>query len=175
MKIITTPHPSLRFKAQEVKVWDKKLETQINQMISLLENSHDPKGVGLAATQVEEKNRIFLLTIDDKIETFINPTIIKKSQKMLADVYKTQKKRWLEGCLSIPTIWGFVNRPWEIEVTYQLKETLKTVTKSFTDFEAAAFQHELDHLNGVLFTDHVLEQKGVLYKEKGKSLEPVEF
>lgn len=175
MKIVTTPHPSLRFKAHKIRVWDKKLEKQIIQMTSLLRKSHDPKGVGLAATQVEEKNRIFLLTIHDNIETFINPIITAKSEKMLADVYKTPKKRWLEGCLSIPTIWGFVNRPWEINVTYQLPVTLETINKSFNDFEAAAFQHELDHLDGILFTDHVLEQKGTLYQETKKGLEPVEF
>lgn len=175
MKIVTTPHPSLRSKAKEIKTWDKNLEDQITKMTFLLKNSHDPKGVGLAATQVEKNNRLFLLTIGNKIETFINPQIIFKSEKMLTDVYKTEKKRWLEGCLSIPTIWGFVNRPWEINVTYQLEKTLETTTKTFADFEAAAFQHELDHLNGILFTDHVLEQKGTLYQETKNGLEPVEF
>jgi len=175
MKIVTTPHPSLRTKASPILNWNEKLANQIKQMTTLLENSHDPKGIGLAATQVERKNRLFLLSMDDKIQAFLNPKIIKSSKKMLTDVYKNKKSRWLEGCLSIPTIWGFVDRPYQIEVTYQLPETLKTIKAKFDDFNAAAFQHELDHLNGVLFTDHILKQSGPIYKQTSKGLKPIKI
>lgn len=173
MKIVTTSHPSLRVTAQPITSWDKKLETQIKQMIRLLEASHDPKGVGLSSTQVECKNRIFLLTIDEEIQVFINPKILASSKKMLTNVYKNPKKRWLEGCLSIPTIWGFVDRPWQVEVEYQLPQNLKKIQAKLDDFNAAAFQHELDHLNGVLFTDHILKQKGQIYQQIGDDLEPI--
>ena len=175
MKIVTTPHPSLHLKAQPIITWDKKLDTQIKQMIALLENSHHPKGMGLAATQVERQNRAFLLAIDNKIHTFLNPKITHRSKKTLIDVYKNEKKRWLEGCLSIPTIWGFVNRPSTIEIQYQLPETLKKIETKFDDFHAAAFQHELDHLNGILFTDRLLKQQGTIYQQTEKGLKPIEL
>ena len=81
MKILTAPDPFLKKTAKPVKVWTPKLQKQLEQMTVLLKNSHDPQGVGLAATQVGINKRFFILINQGKIETYINPKIIKLPPK----------------------------------------------------------------------------------------------
>lgn len=172
MKILTTPDPFLRKKAKPVKTITKKTLAEIGEMISTLKKTTDPEGVGLAAIQVGIDKQIFILFLEDGPHVFLNPKIIAKSKKMIRDVHKRAKNRWLEGCLSIPKIWGFVDRPYEVTIKYQTID-LKTVTKTFTDIESAYVQHEVDHLNGILFIDHILKQKGEILKETPDGLEPI--
>lgn len=175
MKILVAPHLFLRKTARPVTVWTPKLQKQLKQMTTLLENSRDPKGMGLAATQVGIDKRFFIVFRHNKPQVFINPKITKSSNKMLSHKYKNQKKRPLEGCLSIPKLWGFVDRPFQISLTFHRLQgaSLKTTTQTFKDIRAAAIQHELDHLNGILFTDHILKQNGQLYQETQTGLVPV--
>ena len=141
-------------------------------MIVLLKQSHDPQGMGLAATQVGIDKRFFITLDKENIQVFINPKIIKTSTKMLSDKYKNSKKRPLEGCLSIPKFWGFVDRPYSITLSFQYLQglTLKAVSKTFNGLDAISIQHERDHLDGVLFTDHILKQNGTIFKETKKGL-----
>lgn len=76
-------------------------------------------------------------------------------------------KQYFEGCLSIPNMWGEVRRATSIKVSFQ-DNAGKTVTTPLKGVLAWIFQHEVDHLNGVLFSDRVLEQKGKFYKFTGK-------
>lgn len=176
MKILTTPNPFLRKVAKSVVKLDKKLEQQISELIVLLNSATDPEGVGLAATQVGLDKRIFVVKLSGKPEVFINPQILKLSEAMLTDIYKKPKGRWLEGCLSIPRIWGFVDRPYWVELEYQTVQNGELVTKKrkFQDMESSYVQHENDHLNGILFTDHILKQGGIILKETSKGLVPIE-
>ena len=176
MKILTTPDPFLRKVAKPVTNYDKKLEKQISEMISTLKMATDPEGVGLAATQVGLDKRIFLVTLSGKPEVFINPKILGLSDAKLSDVYKKPKSRWLEGCLSIPRIWGFVDRPYWVEMEYQTPQNGQLITKKrkFEDVESSYVQHENDHINGILFTDHILKQGGVILKETSKGLTPID-
>ncbi len=181
MQILTTPHPFLKHKARPLGNWDKKTAKEVHQMEEILKHTVNPKGVGLAATQVGLDKRLFILFDDEKQTTkvFINPEIISISQKMLSSIYKKKKDRWLEGCLSIPTIWGFVDRPYSIKLQYQVpilateNWQLKTVSEEFIDVQAAYIQHEVDHLNGILFTDRIIEQKGQLLRETENGLSPI--
>lgn len=192
MKILTTPHPALRKKAKKVISLDTKTLKEINVMITLLKAASDPKGVGLAATQIGIDKQIFILIRKrSKVEVFINPLITQKSTKMFSDKYKKNKDRWLEGCLSIPKLWGFVDRPFQVTLEYQtfnysqtlssstgiIPVTLKleSVINDFSDIESAYVQHEVDHLNGILFTDHILKQGGTIFKEVAGDLEPISF
>ena len=144
-------------------------------MIVLLKQSHDPQGMGLAATQVGIDKRFFILLNHDQIELYINPKIIKTSTKMLSDKYKNNKKHPLEGCLSIPKLWGFVDRPYSITLSFHHLQglTLKAVSKTFKGLDAISIQHERDHLDGILFTDHILKQNGIIFKETKKGLIPL--
>lgn len=176
MKILTTPNPFLRKVAKPIKKLDKKLEKEIADLVSTLKKATDPEGVGLAATQVGLEKRLFVVAISGKPEVFINPKILAVSEAMLTDVYKKPKGRWLEGCLSIPRIWGFVDRPYWVEVEYLTPQNGELVSKKrkFENMESSYVQHENDHLNGILFTDHILKQGGVILKETSKGLVPIE-
>lgn len=161
LEIITTPNPILVKPAEEVKRFDKKLHQIIEQMKETLDASVDPIGVGLAAPQVGISLRIFIAKPkeDGRHMIFINPTIVSS----LDGVSSKKQKRLLEGCLSIPTIWGRVKRKKEITLEYQDKKGNKH-TKSFKGFTATIIQHETDHLDGILFTKHAMEQGERLYK-----------
>ena len=165
MQILTTPHPFLKHIAKAVISWDKKTAKEVKEMGEILKKTTDPKGVGLAATQVGLDKRLFILLSEKKIRVFVNPKVVSASQKMLSTFYKKKKDRWLEGCLSIPRLWGFVDRAYSITLKYQEAGSFKTVSKDFSDVEAAYIQHEIDHLNGILFTDRIRQQNGQILRE----------
>jgi peptide deformylase len=147
-------------------------------MTSTLKKTTDPKGVGLAATQVGINRRLFILLDKNKPKIFINPEITKISHLTFSQVIKNEDEMWMEGCLSIPKIWGFVDRPHKVTVKYQtLDQNDKLVEKEeeFEGIESAFVQHERDHLDGILFTDHVLKQNGQLYQEIKGKFHPIEL
>lgn len=142
---------------------DKILPTLLAEMEEALLSASDPKGVGLAAPQIGKSIAIFITKPTDKakISVFINPEIIE-SEKIKKKKSERRVKK-LEGCLSLPNIWGEVLRAPSVTLSYEDKNGNKKV-KKFTGFMATIVQHETDHLNGVLFPKHVLEQKGKLYR-----------
>jgi peptide deformylase len=129
-----------------------------------LDFATDPIGVGLAAPQVGKSLAIFIIkpTEKSKAQVFINPKITKIEEPTGKAKGKTKK---LEGCLSLHNIWGEVERAKAVWLEY-LDETGKPHHKKFTGFIATIIQHEVDHLNGILFPKRVLEQKGTLYESK---------
>lgn len=168
-KIITIPHPTLRKKADLVTKVDKKLIKFVLSLEETLANKKNPSGVGLAAPQIDKLWRIFSINIKG-MKTFINPRIIKKSKQITFGPDKEDPI--LEGCLSIPELYGAVPRNLWIEAEYQFIDNgklLEAKTK-LENFEARVFQHEADHLNGILFTDYSLEYDLPVYREhkKGK-------
>jgi len=122
--------------------------------------------------------RTTLEKLQDKI--IINPEILEYSSDTNWDHLKPED-HYFEGCLSIPEVYGEVRRPWSIKVKYQevsrysgnqvdklpsgLDDNLKTcLPENLIGFDAIYFQHEFDHLEGILFTDRILEQGGKLFK-----------
>jgi peptide deformylase len=176
MKIITIPHQTLRTTAKPVTVVDKKLKKFITDLEKTLNATKNPKGVGLAANQVDDLHRVFSTHFDKQLRSFINPEITAASDDLVLG--PDGKDPYLEGCLSIPGIYGPVYRHEWLELEYQLIEndTLTTHTEKFDDYNARVIQHELDHLNGVLFIDHTLEFELELYQENKttKKLEEVD-
>jgi len=173
--MVTTPSEMLLVKAERVDKFDKKLRDIVHEMQETLDATTDPIGVGLAAPQVGISKRIFLAKPKDgPANVFINPEItptengeevphFTNSAKVEAHKPKKSKGRLLEGCLSVPNIWGNVSRKKKVKVSYQ-DITGKHHTKIFTGFPAIIIQHELDHLDGILFTKHVLSQGETLYR-----------
>ncbi len=176
MQILITHDPFLRRVAKPVSKLDKKLQKQIDEMISTLKASKDPEGIGLAATQVGIDRRLFIVILSGKPEVFINPVITKSSEAMFSTVHPKKKDRWLEGCLSLPGIWGVVDRPYSIEIDYLTPENgeLKPRHRKFEDAESAYVQHENDHLDGILFTDHILKQGGQILRETKDGFTPID-
>lgn len=173
LDILKAPHPTLSQKAKPVRKVDKAIARLIEDMKVSLDSATDPVGVGLAAPQVGKSLDIFITkpSVKSRVFAFINPKITKKiPHEKDAD---REHLRKLEGCLSLPNIWGDVKRFPEINVEY-LDETGKLHKRKFTGFMSIIIQHEIDHLNGVLFTKRVLEQGGTLYKsEKDENGEDV--
>jgi len=161
-KVITVPNPVLRQKSQPVEKIDKKALSIIRDLQDTLKIQKNPRGVGLSAPQIGISKRIFVLEIEKKCLTVINPEIISLSKKTIADALP-QEKKFLEGCLSVPGLWGFVNRPYQIKVSFMDKTGAKVV-KDFSGKEACYFLHEYDHLDGILFIDRILKQKGKIYQ-----------
>ena len=174
------PHSILAQKAKPVAKVDSGILNLIEKMKAVLLAAKDPEGVGLAAPQVDRSLQIFLAKPSDKSDfmVFINPEIIEQSSKV--DYVKRPKKdasekasKKLEGCLSLPAIWGPVLRSSSVTLSY-LDGHGKSHKKKFSNFLATIIQHEIDHLNGILFPKRVLEQKGTLYKshkdEKGEDV-----
>ncbi len=164
-KIVTTPHKVLTGVAKPVVNFDKKLKKTISDMEVTLAHTSDPVGVGLAAPQVGIPLRLFLARPTEKAPTihFVNPVIEHISEAKASKKRVDEDKKILEGCLSIPNIWGHVTRPQKLILSYQ-DSSGKKYKKTYTGFMATIIQHEVDHLNGVLFTSHVLAQKEKLYR-----------
>ncbi len=158
MKVIVAPNDILRRKAKFVKKITPELLKKISEMIKLTESFVDPEGVGLAAPQVGIAERYFIAKFGKKFQIFLNPAI--KS-------FGKETRIALEGCLSIPDYYGQVERPTSLTLKY-MDTTGKTFTKEYKGTRAMIIQHEYDHLEGKLFIDYVLKQKGRLYKVVGK-------
>lgn len=171
MPIVKIPNQVLTKPADEVKSINPKIREIVREMKKTLLAAKRPKGVGLAAPQVGIPLRIFITKPEEKspIGVFINPEITEKSDEM-GEIERegesrgtTQDENRLEGCLSIPKIWGHLKRHRRVRLKY-LDETGKPHEEEYTGFMATIIQHETDHVNGILFTQRVLEQNEKLYE-----------
>ncbi len=153
-------HPVLRTIATPVALpTSDGTQTLIDDMMETL---HDANGVGIAAPQVYEPAALFIVASRPnprypdaplmKPEVIINPEILERSEELV--------KGW-EGCLSIPGIRGNVPRHRRIRVRYQTVEGL-TVEAEFRDFVARVFQHEDDHLHGIVFLDRLETTRDII-------------
>jgi peptide deformylase len=160
--IVKIPNNVLVTVAKPVTSFDKRLTRLIEDLKSTLIMTKNPKGVGLAAPQIGESVAVFIMRPYEKnpIRVFINPEIIARSGETEGVPERENK---LEGCLSIPAVWGRVKRASKITVRYQDLQGAKH-EETFHGFPATIIQHEMDHLNGVLFTYRVLEQRGKFYQ-----------
>jgi len=169
-KIITVPDPILRQKAKPVVRVDKKIKNLVRDLKDTLKAADNPKGIGLSAPQVGVSKQVMIIKLGGKIIPIINPQITYISKQTLFQTLE-KEKRFLEGCLSVPGYWGYVDRSYKIKTKYQ-DLSGNQVEEEYEGKQAALFQHEYDHLEGVLFIDRVLQQKGKIYKieknEKGE-------
>lgn len=171
-KIVIYPNEVLRKRAVKVEKIDKNLFQDIKDLEKVLEKSEN--GAALAANQIGVAKRFIGIKNlkEKKIDVLINPEIKKfygekVYPKMVGEGDKSED--FLEGCLSFPDFYGTVKRYLKIEVAWQDLNGDKK-EKFLEGFEAIVFQHEFDHLNGVLFVDHIKEEGGKFYKWNGKEM-----
>ena len=144
--IVTLGADVLRQKAQTVNVFDEELISLIDAMKEAMHG----EGIGLAAPQVGVGKRLFICQPEGhSLYVFINPEITLTSEELSG---------YEEGCLSIPGIWADVTRPQQIQIQ-AFNEKGKPFRVDADGILARVIQHELDHLNGVLFIDHVSDRK----------------
>ena len=136
--------PILRKKSREVTKIDDRIKTLLNDMA---ETMYENEGVGLAAPQVGILRKVIVIDIGEGILKLINPEIIEKEGESLD----------IEGCLSVPNRAGKVLRPERVKVKYLDIDGKKKIIEG-TGLLARALCHEIDHLNGGLFIDKVVEE-----------------
>jgi peptide deformylase len=165
--IITAPNNILYTKSEKVLNINEEIRKIINELIETANSQTEPEAAGLAAPQIGYNKRIILVR-DFKILPnsnkmiitniiMINPRIISES--------KEEELDW-ESCLSIPYMYGKVKRPFSIKVVYTDEKGIEKKIKA-KDFFARVIQHEIDHLNGILF-DTKIEGKLITEKEYNK-------
>ena len=176
MKIIATPDPRLREKSERVgKITPEVLDVIENmRRLSLDWESKHPYelSAAMAAPQMGVLKRIIIIRDDmeDKsnatFTALIDPVVIKAEGKV---------KRDYEGCLSVPSIYGMVPRASKVRVKAKLEDGTEVRIKA-TDELARTLLHEIDHLDGVLFIDHIRDEKDAFYEmdDKGE-LVPVDY
>jgi len=163
--IVLHPDARLRQKCKKVGHLDNKMQTLIDDMVETL---HEQRGVGLAAPQVGVPLRLTVVELpkdyDDpkagELLILINPEIVKSAGEWEPD----------EGCLSLPGYWANVKRNWTVTVKARDRKNREYRIKA-EGLLGQALQHEIDHLNGVLFVDH-LESLDQLRKVEPREDEP---
>lgn len=139
--IVKDPDPVLRETAKEVTKFNSNLQKLLKDMA---ETMYDAEGVGLAAPQIGISKRVIVVDVGDEngLLEVVNPVIVESDGEQFGP----------EGCLSIPNLNGEVRRADHVVVNGQ-NAFGESITIDATGYLARAFQHEIDHLNGILFTD----------------------
>lgn len=156
LPILSYPDPRLRTIAEPVKEVDDEIRMLIEDM---LETMYDAQGIGLAATQVDRHIQLIVMDLsEDKNEpmVFINP----KVTPLIED-----KKPYEEGCLSVPDVYDTVERPTKVRIEALDAEGQK-IDKEVEGLLAVCIQHEMDHLNGVIFVDYLSRLKQTRARDK---------
>lgn len=149
LPILSYPDPRLRTIAKPVKTVTAEIKTLISDMI---ETMYDAQGIGLAATQVDKHIRLIVMDLsEDKDEpmVFINPKVTP---------LVVEKQPYEEGCLSVPEVYDKVERPNKVRIE-ALDQHGKPIDKEVDGLLAVCIQHEMDHLNGVIFVDYLSRLK----------------
>jgi peptide deformylase len=156
MTVLEVPDPRLRLVAEPVETVDDSIRTLVADMI---ETMYDFSGIGLAATQVGIQKRVLVIDLQDEQgedekpiknpRAYINAEILSVSDEM---------STYNEGCLSIPEQYAEVDRPARCRVKW-LDETGAEHEEDFDGLLSTCMQHEIDHLDGVLFIDHISRLK----------------
>lgn len=173
-KLITTPDPRLRQKSARVREITDDIHAVIADMTaaSLAWEAQHPYelSAAMAAPQMGENQRIIIVRddLDDKennhFTALINPEVIRTEGKTVYDQ---------EGCLSVPEIYGMVGRPQKVKIKAMLEDGTEVRIKA-TGYLARTLLHEIDHLDGILFIDHIRDDAKAFYRMNDKGeLEPV--
>ncbi len=174
--IITLPNPHLRQRSQKVGVITPEIKQVAEDMIGATlswDDSRDHEvGVALAAVQIDRPYRIIVVrkNYEDKKDrsfaVFINPEITKKEGDLLVDY---------EGCLSVPDIYGKVKRYSKVRIK-ALDLEGKPFRVTATGFLARIFQHEIDHTHGIVFIDHIKDDKDAFFRlQADGKLKPLDY
>lgn len=160
-KIFQYPDPVLRAETREITSFDQDLKTLVENMA---ETMYDAPGIGLAAPQIGKSVKLIVVDTSENPEhkqfmAMVNPKIIEHEGSQIDE----------EGCLSVPELTAKVKRFKQITVRYQDVDG-KDQTIDTADRFAVVLQHEIDHINGILFIDHLSPLKRNLYKKKVKKL-----
>lgn len=170
-KIVTIPNKILRMKSKRIGFVDDSIRKLAEDMIETTINwDHDSEfGAALAAIQIGEPLKLTVVRNDfddpknQEFTTLVNPEIVKSSVERVNDI---------EGCLSVPGIYGRVSRPLKVKIKAQ-DENGNPIRLSLEGFPARVLQHEIDHMNGIIFLDHIDDSSQLFNIDKNGSLMPI--
>lgn len=143
--VFTYPNKELRKRSQEISVEQIQSESMQVFITDLKDTMAEENGVGIAAPQIGIPKRIIVVETESGSQAFFNPKIVRYS------IRKTESE---EGCLSVPGVFGIVRRSKSVVIN-AYNEQAQPVTIRVKAFPAIVFQHEIDHLDGILFIDKV--------------------
>lgn len=175
--ILASTDKRLRIKSKPVTKIDKKILSIIKDLKDTLNAQKDPEGIGLAAPQISKNVKVFIIKPDKVMKVIINPEVLDISEDPIdvgSEKQNPSRKNIMEGCLSLPHYYGPIKRARKIKIRY-LNEKGEPKIETFKGLEAQIVQHEIDHLNGILFIDRLLEQKKPLYEYVNGKWEEVEI
>jgi len=169
-KIARLGHPVLRQKCRDVTREELSTPEMRRLVRDMIDTMHDYGGVGLAAPQVHESVRLAIIEYADDLVA--DDAGASEASQPLLVIWNARVKvldptpaGFWEGCLSVPGLRGYVERPSKIEVNY-LDERGKPQTRIAEGFLATVFQHELDHLDGVLYVDKIADKSKFAFTEE---------
>lgn len=176
-EIITATDPRLREPSTKVRAIDDEIHDVIRDMIRLSlewEAAHPHElSTALAAPQIGVNRRIIVVRDDFNDKDNANFTALINPEIIQADPHKTTRD--YEGCLSVPEIYGLVKRPRRVKIKAQLEDGSEVRLKA-SDFLARTLLHEIDHLDGILFIDHIKNDKKAFYRlDENGDLQPMDY
>ncbi len=167
-KIITVPDPVLKQKAKPVIKVDAEVQAQMDRMLHTM---YEAPGIGLAANQVSLLNRVIVMDTAQRKEPSTRRPIVMANPEI---IWESEERSVMEeGCLSIPGQYAEVDRPFAVRVKY-LDYDGKWQEGLFEDLASHCVQHEIDHLDGVLFVDHISALKRNMILRRVKKLQKEE-
>lgn len=158
--ILTVPHEVLRQKSAPIERLTPEVQHQVMELIDTMKSAHNPEGVGLSFPQIGFNLRGFVTYLEKRIKVYLNPVLLDLSEEKTLG--GTPERPTLEGCLSIPWLYGPVVRSKKVKIQ-AIDERGVEFTKTLSSFPARLIQHEYDHLEGILFTDYTLRDSLPLY------------
>lgn len=178
-EIVKFPNRVLRKVTKEVRELDEKTLKEIEELKEILRTSEN--GAGLAAPQIGISKSFLAMKNQSGVGVLVNPSLDQVFGEKVYPKIRNEdgsEEEFLEGCLSFPDLFGTVKRYLKIKVSFDeiLGDKLKRKEKILEGFEAIVWQHEVDHLAGILFVDHIKEEGGdfFVWKEKEKIKTSVE-
>lgn len=162
LRILEIPHPALRQRARKVRSIDSAVLRLAHDMVDTMRNA---SGVGLAANQVGARLRVIVIQLPEEAEAmvYINPEI----------VHREGEREVEEGCLSFPGYRGFITR--SVWVKFRALDATSTLVKLKADgLLSQALEHEVDHLNGILYVDHLQSHDKLVKLDSGPAPSPAE-
>jgi len=177
-EIVKFPSKILRTKTKRVERVDEELMVETEELKKILEASEN--GAGLAAPQIGIDKSFLGIKEKEGVKILINPKLeVSFGEKVYPKIIEDDggESDFLEGCLSFPDLYGTVKRFLKIKVNWEeiIDNKLETKSKILEGFEAIVWQHEADHLEGILFVDHIKEEGGKFYSWKGKEKIEIEI
>lgn len=168
--VIRMGHPTLRLQARPLEQAEILSESTKQLLIDLEETMEAEGGIGIAAPQIDESLQVALIHLPDNSERYGTLTGSAKFtifNPVITILDETPQGFW-EGCLSVPGLRGYVERPRKVRITYFDENAIQQTIEP-EGFLATVFQHELDHLFGILYIDRIQDKTLLAYNEEFES------